>query len=220
MLPPRQHDADLAAGEQLAVGEHGGEAGGARAFDHGLFDLQQQRHRALKLRLVDQHEIVEQAGKDLRGELARLLDRDALGQRVAADTAGSSPLSTLYIDGYSSASTPISPMSGLMRAGDWCPCRRPARRRRPGSPACRARHILEHLQRHGALTGGDMRIVERMDEGQPQLLLQPAGVFEASSKLSPSSTTLPPTLSVCMTFTVGVVLGMTIVTGTPSRVPW
>jgi threonine dehydratase len=36
----------------------------------------------------------------------------------------------------------------------------------------------------------------------------------------PVTIVMPPTLSVCITFTVGVERGMTMVTGTPSRVPW
>ena len=36
---------------------------------------------------ADQVDAVDQLGDDLAGQLARFLDRDALGQRVAADRA-------------------------------------------------------------------------------------------------------------------------------------
>ena len=83
ILPPRQDEADVLAREPLGIGEQRGEPGRARALDHGLLDLEQQADRVLELALADQHDVVDQPLDDLRGERARLLDRDALGQRVA-----------------------------------------------------------------------------------------------------------------------------------------
>jgi hypothetical protein len=79
-----QHEADLLAGEPLAVRHHRGQPGRAGALDHGLLDLQQQRDRGLEVGLADQHDVVDHPLDHARGERARLLDRDALGQRVAA----------------------------------------------------------------------------------------------------------------------------------------
>jgi hypothetical protein len=80
--------------------------------------------------------------------------------------------------------------------------------------------VLEQLERDGALARGHHRVVERVHEGQPELALHAAGEFVGLVVGLASSTTLPPTASVWRIFTVGVVRGMTIVTGTPSRVPW
>ena len=64
MLPPRQHQADLAAGEMLGMGEQRGEAGGAGALGHRLLDLEQQRDGALDRDLVDRQHPVEQGAGD------------------------------------------------------------------------------------------------------------------------------------------------------------
>ena len=79
-----QQGRDLLALEALGVGQHRGEARRARALDHGLFDADQHRDRAFEVALGDQHDVVGIVLEDPRGELARLLDRNALGQRVAA----------------------------------------------------------------------------------------------------------------------------------------
>src|SRR5574338_1126934 len=76
---------DLAALEALGVGDHGGEARGAGALDHGLLDPDEHRDGALEVAFRDQRHAVGKLAEDARGERTRLLDRDALGQRVAAE---------------------------------------------------------------------------------------------------------------------------------------
>src|SRR3546814_15053235 len=53
------------------------------ALDDGLFDLEQQADRELQMPFGDEHDVVVQLGNDLARIGARLLDRDALGERVA-----------------------------------------------------------------------------------------------------------------------------------------
>ena len=80
-----QNRRDLLAGKAVAVGEHRRDARGARTFDDGLFDPDEHRDGALEIALVDEHDFIGEVGQDARGQLARLLDRDALGERVAAE---------------------------------------------------------------------------------------------------------------------------------------
>ena len=79
-----QDEADAAAPEPLRVAGDGGEAGGTSTLGHRLLDLQQLQHRGLDRRLLDQHHIVDQPLDDREGDVARLLDRDALGDGGAA----------------------------------------------------------------------------------------------------------------------------------------
>ena len=79
-----QQGRDLLALEALGIGEHRRKAGRAGALDHRLFDPDQHRHRALELALGNEHDVVRIVLEDSRGQLARLLDRNAFGQRVAA----------------------------------------------------------------------------------------------------------------------------------------
>ena len=80
-----QNEADLFAAEALGLGQHGGEAGGARAFRHGLLQGQIGVDRALEMRLVDQNDLGHQFADHRQRELADILDRDAFGQRRAAE---------------------------------------------------------------------------------------------------------------------------------------
>ena len=59
---------------------------------------QQHRHRALEVALRHEHDVVRIILEDARGELARLLDRDALGERVAAERQVA-PWIAHFIDG-------------------------------------------------------------------------------------------------------------------------
>ena len=94
-----QDEADLAAAEALRLGQHGGEAGGARAFRHGLLQGEIGVDRALELRLVDQHDVGDQFAHDRQRQLADILDRDAFGQRRRRRAAGSRLCSAFHIDG-------------------------------------------------------------------------------------------------------------------------
>ena len=83
-VPAAQDGRDLLAAESLGVGEHRGEAGRACPFDHGLLDPDEHRDGALEVAFGNQHDIVRVFLEDSRRQLARLLDRDAFGERVAA----------------------------------------------------------------------------------------------------------------------------------------
>ena len=84
ILPPHSKVATFLPAIALGVGEHRREARRAGAFDHRLLDPDQHRDRALEVALGDQHDVVGKLLEDPRGELARLLDGNAFGQRVAA----------------------------------------------------------------------------------------------------------------------------------------
>ena len=68
----------------MFVGEHRREARGARAFYHRLLDGDEQAQRVLDLRFAHEHDVIDQRAHDLAGDAAGRLDRDALGERVAA----------------------------------------------------------------------------------------------------------------------------------------
>ena len=68
----------------MFVGEDRGEAGGARAFGHRLLDGDEQAQRVLDLLFAHEHDVIDQRVHDLASDAARCLDRDALGERVAA----------------------------------------------------------------------------------------------------------------------------------------
>ena len=80
-----EDEPDAPAAEALRVGEDGGKAGGAGALGHGLLQHQIGGDRLLDRALGDQHHVVDVAADDLQRQLADVLDRDAFGQRLAAD---------------------------------------------------------------------------------------------------------------------------------------
>ena len=59
-----------------------GHADGTGALDHQLRALEQQHDRLGDRVLVDGHQLVEQALEQRRRDLARLLDRDPVGERA------------------------------------------------------------------------------------------------------------------------------------------
>ena len=79
------------------------------------------------------------------------------------------------------------------------------------------RHVLEHLERDRALAGDDARIVERMDEGEAALRLELARMGIGGVERLAVQDDVAPWPSVWVTFTVGVLRGITIVAGMPSR---
>jgi hypothetical protein len=78
-----QHQTDLAPANSSGCAKQRGEACGARALDHRLFDLEQQADRAFQMTLGDQHDVVVQLGDALARIFAGFLDRDPLGERIA-----------------------------------------------------------------------------------------------------------------------------------------
>src|SRR6185369_12992392 len=83
-VPAAQQGRDFLALVALRLGEHRRKAGGAGAFDDGLLDAHEHRHGALEMALGNEHYVVGIFPKDPRRELARLLDRNPFGERVAA----------------------------------------------------------------------------------------------------------------------------------------
>ena len=59
-----QHQADFPALEALRVFQQRRQPGRARAFDHGLLDLQQHQHGLLDVALVHQHHVVHPLADD------------------------------------------------------------------------------------------------------------------------------------------------------------
>ena len=94
-----QHEADLAAAEPLGIAHDRREAGGAGALGHGLLDLEQLQDRGLDRGLLDQQHVVDQALDDRQGQVARLLDRDALGDASGAAAPAGRPARLRYIEG-------------------------------------------------------------------------------------------------------------------------
>ena len=80
-----QHGRDLLALVSAGIVEDCREPSGPRPFNDGLFDADQHRHCLLDRALGDEDEIIGQVLENLPGEHAGLLDRNALGQRVAAE---------------------------------------------------------------------------------------------------------------------------------------
>ena len=99
MLPPHRIEPDLAAAKRSGLRQHRRKAGGARAFGHRLLQGQKRVHRALEMRLLDQHDVGDQRAHDRHGQLADVLHRDALGERRRRRSAGCSPFSAFHIDG-------------------------------------------------------------------------------------------------------------------------
>src|SRR2546428_9054741 len=69
----------LALDPRDLVEEHGGQRGGASAFDNGLFDFEQLQDRAGDLVLADADDVVDVAPRDFGCALARAFDRQAVG---------------------------------------------------------------------------------------------------------------------------------------------
>ncbi len=170
-----QHQADLLACKPLGIGQHRRETSRARAFDHGLLDLQQQRNRVFERRLANQQDLVDQRRDDLRGEFAGRLDRNAFGERVAA--ADRILAAQLRIHrGVKLGLDPDHLDRRVDRSGDRChPAHQPAAADRHHQ-AIEVGLRREHLERHRALTRRDIGIVEGVDEGKPALLLELTGM--------------------------------------------
>ena len=164
MLPPHRIVATFLPRNRSGSCEHRGEARRACPFDHGLLDSDEHRDRALEVALGDEHDVVRIVLEDARGELARLLDRDAFGERVAAQAAYGSPGSRI------SSRDRARPRLRSAR----CPASAPGWRSRspdirPPPPigttiTSRSGASSSISSADGPRPGDDLRIVERMDE--------------------------------------------------------
>ena len=84
ILPPQMTMPTRRSAKRSRMGDHGGEARGAGALGHQLLLLGQHLHGALQRVLLDQQQLLDQPADDRPGQLARGLDRDALGDGLAA----------------------------------------------------------------------------------------------------------------------------------------
>ena len=205
MLPPHSTRPTLAAAEALGIAGDRGEAGGAGALGHGLLDLEQLQDRGLDRRLLDQQHVVDQALDDREGELARLLDRDALGDRrpaghgrqaaqAAVDRRIERRLDADDLDLRACsalaavAMPPISPPPPIGTTST--------------SSSGAASSISSASVPWPAITAG---VVERMDEGQALALPRaPRRAAPPPRRPRPRSTTRAPNRRVFSTFTNGV----------------
>ena len=133
-----QDETDPPAAEALGMAHHGGEAGRTRPLGHGLLDLQQLQDRGLDRGLLDQQHVVDQPLDDRVGEVARLLDRDALGDGRAARERRQPAQAA--VDGRVERRLDADDLDpGLAPPWPRWPCRRSGRRRRSAPPAPRGR---------------------------------------------------------------------------------
>ena len=170
-----QDQPDLAAAEALRLGQHRGKPGGARAFRHRLLQREIGVDRAL-----------DDAPR-----------RPARSRTTSSRTIGSVSLPTFFTAmpsaSVGAAERPLLAVQRVperrierrLRADDLDRRLERARRDRDAGdqPAAADRdhqhvevgHILQHLERDGALPGDDMRIVVRMHPGQAALARQRLG---------------------------------------------
>ncbi len=168
---------DVAAGEQahgLASGgldlaaERRGEAGRAGGLDDQLAALHEQQYGRGNLVVADRDHVVDVLEYLGDGLLARVADRDAVGYR--GDAVCGDVLTGLeaLVDGaraFGLAPTTFTARVDLLDAG----------RDAADQPAAADRHqhgvhcgqLAEYFERHGALTGHDLVVVEGVQEGAP-----------------------------------------------------
>jgi hypothetical protein len=168
--------AALLAAEPFGIGQQGGQGGGAGAFHDGLLDVAVECDAALEERLLDQQHVVDQRPGDRVAQVADFLDRDALGdgrgravpRRVDAAHLGRERGEHGRLD----ADHLNVRLQVLRGRGHACDQSAAADRDRQDF---QVRHVFQHLQRHRALAGHDVGIIERMDVGQLALGAEPVG---------------------------------------------
>ena len=84
-LPPETTTPTVRPVKRCGWASDGGQGRGAGTLGHDLLGLEQAGHRRLDLVLADQQHLGDQRLDDRQGELARLLDGDALGHGWAAE---------------------------------------------------------------------------------------------------------------------------------------
>ncbi len=147
------------------MGQHRAEACGTCAFDHGLLDLEQQRHRLFQIALGHEQDIVDQFADEPDIDRPRHLDRDALRQGIA----GGGQRGALHQIVHRRIELGLDPdhVDIAHRLGDGGAARDQAAAADRDDQCVDLRRILQHLERDGALAGDDLRIVERVDDRQP-----------------------------------------------------
>ncbi len=152
------------------------QAGRAGALGDGLLDVGVERHRPFERSLLDQHDVFHQRPGDGVGEVAHLLDRDALGdglpprRRAQAAHAGGKGRIHRRLD-------PEHPHLGLDRLG---------RRGAAGNQAAAAdgdeddvqvRAVLQHLGGESPLPGHHFEIVEGVHQDEVELAADGGGML-------------------------------------------
>src|SRR5690606_16321861 len=123
-----------------------------------LLDVDEQADGALELRFAHEHDVVDVGPDQLAGDLARCLDGDAFGQRIAAHGAGLALDEIVHgrverrLDA-NDTNVRVDALGGNRNAGyQAAAADRHDERIQLGNRS-------QHLQRHRALAGNDERIV-------------------------------------------------------------
>ena len=161
-------DPDPPAAKPLRRGQHRGETGGARTLDDQFLPLEQNLDRALDRHIVNQQNVRDERLDDAPCQPARLLDCDALGEgcgrrRRTRVFAVHQPVHR-RIQGRLDANYLDVRVERL--GGDCDPGNQPAAADRHDDRV-EIRLVGEELERDGALTSDDRRIVVGMDENEP-----------------------------------------------------
>ena len=174
-LPPETTTPTRAAGEALRVGQDGGQGRGAGTLGHDLLGLEQAGHRRLDLVLADQQHLGDQRLDHRQGEPARLLDGDALRHRRAAEV-GREVVQQAIDRGVERGLDADDLDPGLEVPGRDGAAGDQAAATDRHHQHVEVGHRLEQLEPDRTLAGDDGGIVVGVDEGEPLLLLEPAGV--------------------------------------------
>ena len=170
-----QHEADLAAGKVLRIGQQRSQAGGTGAFGHRLLDFEEEGDGALDGHLVDRQHAIDQGAGDGQRRLADVADGDALGDGVAAHRdllAGQELAHRRIARRFDADHLHVGPQAARRdgAAGDHAAAaHRHDQRVELG-------YVFEHFQRDGALARDDAWIVVGMDEDQLLGLGQAVGL--------------------------------------------
>ena len=203
ILPPHSKVATFLPWKRSRFGEHRRETGRAGALDDGLFDADEHGDRTLEVALGDEHHVIGKFPEDARRELARLLDGNALGERIAAQrhlAALDRAFHRRVELGLDSDQLDVR----LDRArGDRDAGHQPAAADRDDDRV-EVRRVLEHLEAERARAGDHLRIVEGVDEDVAVLERQLARLGEGIVDDLAVKHDLGAVPAVWVTFTVGV----------------
>ena len=178
ILPPHRMSPTLRSRKRSGDSEHGREAGGPRPFRHGLLQGEIGVHRALEMGLVDQDDVGHEFPHHRQRQRPDILDRDAFGERRAADRAvrpGDRVAHGRIERGLDADDLHLRPhpARGDGVAGD-----------QPAAADGNDEHVeiadlLEHFERHGALSGDDGGIVIGVDQDERMVARHGGGAFLA-----------------------------------------
>ena len=155
--------------ERLSI-DHGGKPGRTRAFRHRFLKCQICVDGALKLRLIDQDNFRDQLANDRKGQLTGILGCNSLGQRRSAERPvipvkripGRGIQRTFDADNFDDW---IFCASGNGIAGD------EAASADRNDKRIQNRHVLQHFECNGPLSGNDARIIIRVNQYEVVLCL-------------------------------------------------